>query len=349
MSAEFGTASSKKKKKDRGVTGAVGPASSKEKNKNRGVTGAVGLASSKEKKKDRGVTGVVGPASSKEKKEDRGVTGAVGLASSLIDPVWMWCEAAVASSNASRMWEAAAEAASAEEILEAASEEEPLEAASAEEPLEAASAEEPLQAASEEEILEAANGEKILATRAKAKWRRTSCIGHRVLVPKPPAKAPPANLLDEVDRKFAAVRAKTKCRVLVPKPPAEAPPANLLNKVDRKFAAAPMPLERRVPSSAASSGLVRASSGPLRGLVRPRPGLVPLVVGLQVPRPKKRPAPSSAASLAPHPPAEAPPEALLWAAMVARLLPEEVTFAALLEVPRACTDTSADTSAVPRK
>ena len=308
MSAEFGTASSKKKKKDRGVTGAVGPASSKEKNKNRGVTGAVGLASSKEKKNDRGVTGAVGPVSSKEKKEDRGVTGAVGLASSLMDPVWMWCEAAAASSNASRMWEAAAEAASAEEILEAASEEEPLEAASAEEPLEAASAEEPLQAASEEEILEAANGEKILATRAKAKWRRTSCIGHRVLLPKPPAEAPPTNLLDEVDRKFAA---------------------------------APMPLERRVPSSAASSGLVRASSGPRRGLVRPRPGLVPLVVGLQVPRPKKRPAPSSAASLAPHPPAEAPPEALLWAAMVGRLPPEELTLAAL--------DTSADTSAVPRK
>jgi hypothetical protein len=151
--------------------------------------------------------------------------------------------------------------------------------------------------------LEAANGEKILATRAKAKWRRTSCIGHRVLVPKPPAEAPPANLLDEVDRKFAA---------------------------------GPMPLERRVPSSAASSGLVRASSGPRRGLVRPRPGLVPLVVGLQVPRPKKRPAPSSAASLAPHPPAEAPPEALLWAAMVGRLPPEDLTLAAL--------DTSADTS-----
>ena len=178
-----------------------------------------------------------------------------------MDQVWLLCEAAAASSNASRMWEAAAEAASAEEILEAASEEEPLEAASAEEPLEAASAEEPLQAASEEEILEAANGEKILATRAKAKWRRTSCIGHRVLVPHPPADAPPASLLGWE---------------------------------------------------------------------------VPLVVGLQVPRPKKRPAPSSAASLAPHPPAEAPPEALLWAAMVGRLPPEDLTLAAL--------DTSADTS-----
>ena len=154
-----------------------------------------------------------------------------------MDQVWLLCEAAAASSNASRMWEAAAEAASAEEILEAAS---------------------------AEEILVAASGEEILAPRAKAKWRRTNLIGHRVLVPKPPADAPPANLLREVDRRFAA-------------------------------------------------------------------SLIPLDVGLQVPRPKKRPAPSSAASsrLVPHPPAEAPPEGILWAAMVAGMLPQEMTPATL--------------------
>ena len=160
--------------------------------------------------------------------------------SSFMDQVWLLCEAAAASSNASRMWEAAAEAASAEEILEAAS---------------------------AEEILVAASGEEILAPRAKAKWRRTNLIGHRVLVPKPPADAPPANLLREVDRRFAA-------------------------------------------------------------------SLIPLDVGLQVPRPKKRPAPSSAASSRPHPPAEAPPEAILWAAMVAGLLPQVVTLAALARAAR---------------
>ena len=171
--------------------------------------------------------------------------------SSFMDQVWLLCEAAAASSNASRMWEAAAEAASAEEILEAASAEEILEAASA------------------EEILVAASGEEILAPRAKAKWRRTNLIGHRVLVPHPPADAPPANLLREVDRRFAA-------------------------------------------------------------------SLIPLDVGLQVPRPKKRPAPSSAASsrLVPHPPAEAPPEGILWAAMVAGMLPQEVTPAALARAAR---------------
>ena len=159
-----------------------------------------------------------------------------------MDQVWLLCEAAAASSNASRMWEAAAEAASAEEILEAAS---------------------------AEEILVAASGEEILAPRAKAKWRRTNLIGHRVLVPKPPADAPPANLLREVDRRFAA-------------------------------------------------------------------SLIPLDVGLQVPRPKKRPAPSSAASsrLVPHPPAEAPPEGILWAAMVAGMLPHEMTPAALARAAR---------------
>ena len=159
-----------------------------------------------------------------------------------MDQVWLLCEAAAASSNASRMWEAAAEAASAEEILEAAS---------------------------AEEILVAASGEEILAPRAKAKWRRTNLIGHRVLVPKPPADAPPANLLREVDRRFAA-------------------------------------------------------------------SSIPLDVGLQVPRPKKRPAPSSAASsrLVPHPPAEAPPEGILWAAMVAGMLPQEVTPAALARAAR---------------
>ena len=161
-----------------------------------------------------------------------------------MDQVWLLCEAAAASSNASRMWEAAAAAeGGGGGSSEAAS-------------------------AATEEILEAASAEEILkapaAPRAKAKWRRTSCIGFRVLVPHPPADAPPANLLREVDRRFAA-------------------------------------------------------------------SLIPLDVGLQVPRPKKRPAPSSAASsrLVPHPPAEAPPEGILWAAMVAGMLPQEMTPATL--------------------
>ncbi len=199
-------------------------------------------------------------------------------------------------------------------------------------------------------------GEKILATRAKAKWSRTSCIGHRVLVPKPPTEAPPANLLDEVDRKFAAVRAKTKCRVLVPKPPAEAPPANLLDHVDRRFAAAPITIVRLQPKASVAPGkaaCAEAAASATQGECGARPMPPPKAASCNPRRvwrparphvPKRRPVQLSDAATAsvlappapkrrPVPPSEPPPAASLLLAKRRPMPPKEPPPAARLQRP----------------